>query len=162
MKNLVKKTFLKLMIPAVVLGATLNVQANEAEKAFPIFTTNGMQGREITAAQTKDGGIVRAKSEANELIQKNYNQYNLQCSTLNIQISIEHWGDGRGHHFYFWNETFFCTPRAFGEQALISLQISCFKNPQQECFNTTLLEKLNSVKPVQIAPDFNVKTYDMN
>lgn len=79
-----------------------------------------------------------------------------------IKISVEHQDDSRGHHFYFWNETFFCTPPPFGEQALIGLQASCFKNPQQECFNTTLLEKLNSVKPVEIDPDVDVKTYDMN
>lgn len=73
----------------------------------------------------------------------------INCNEVISKITITRIVDGHRQQdvSQTLNMDVYCKPRSFSDIALVSLYKKCMEVPQQECFNTTLLARLDQVKP---------------
>lgn len=157
MKTLINK-MLKLMAPVMLLCSALSAHgaANGATNGeYPIYTSLHFGEFRTSEFVQNEAEIMTAL-----LIEKKISQYNLQCKKLRTQLHVVKRKKGVFNTLYSGQFTLFCSPRPFGEQAIISLQASCIKSPQQECFNQALLEKLNNIESVEIDQNMRILEYN--
>jgi len=160
MKILNLKAKIRFVLSVFTICASLSgysaQTANGSKGSVSAQTADDTKGRVLYSFKSYEDARYTSFSDMHELGRANATRYlstnkdkiTLECSEVTIETSVTSEGTGPWSSVNNVYVAIYCNKtRLFGDQALLSLGQSCVKNPQPECFDNNVLQKLNSVNP---------------